>query len=83
MDPSHSKTCLFSLFPLESFSHTVRSGEKFFPALISRLCKDGPPFDLQWPQTQVRSRQLREEERVQQGVWGIGWGTEVQGLCCF
>lgn len=62
------KQAFSPLFPLESFPHPVRSGEKFFQALILHLCRDGPPFGLQWPPTQARSQQLREEERVHQGV---------------
>lgn len=71
MDTVYYKTSPFSLFPLELFfSHTMRSGEKFFQALILCLYKDGLPFDLQCPQTQACSQQLREEQRV---PTGCGW----------
>lgn len=52
----------------------MRSGEKVFQALILRLYKDGLPFDLQCPQTQACSQQLREEQR---GPTGCGWEEGV------
>lgn len=76
MDTFYYKTSPFPLFPLELFFsyNQVRSGEKFFQALILCLYKDGLPFDLQCPQTQACSQQLREEQR---GPVGCGWEEGV------
>lgn len=72
------KQALSPFFHLNYFSHTIRSGEKFFQALILCLYKDGLPFDLQCPQTQACSQQLREEQR---GPVGCGWEEGVhQGV---